>query len=59
MKRKSEENEWCKAEIASLTKKKATKYGEKLREYEEEKKCFEEHLEKVYHESDLNRIRTE
>lgn len=55
----SQENEWCKAEIASLMKKMATKYGEKLREYDEEKKYFEEHLEKVYRESDLNRIRTE
>lgn len=53
----SQENEWCKAEIVSLIEKKAKKYGEKLREYDEEKKCFEEHLEKVYRESDLNRIR--
>lgn len=59
MKHKSEKNEWYRAQTMLLKEKKAMKYGEKLREYKKEKQNYEEHLAKVYRESDLNRIETE
>lgn len=59
MERMSEDNEWCKAEIASLTEKRAMEYGEKLQDYAKEKNHYEEQLEKVYSESDLNMVRSE
>lgn len=62
IKRKFEENELCKAEIASLKddmQKMVIDYEEKIHEYEIAKKCFDEKVKNAYHEANLNATRTE
>lgn len=61
-KRTSEENEACKTEIASLAARAedmAVRYGERVREYEREKKRYDEQVENVYREADFYKVRTE